>query len=62
MVVELQVNLADVDLVLVEQGELICPVGDLRDLEEGTAEDLLFLVDGLGVEVANDERAVCFVG
>ena len=44
MVVELQVNLADVDLVLVEQGELICPVGDLRDLEEGTAEDLLFVV------------------
>ena len=44
MVVELQVNLADVDLVLVEQGELVRPVGDLRDLQEGTAEDLLFVV------------------
>ena len=31
-------------------------------LEEEVLEDLLFFVDGLGVEVANDERAVCFVG
>lgn len=34
MIVKLQVNLTDVDLVLIEKGKLVGPVGDLGDLEE----------------------------
>lgn len=34
MIVKLQVDLTDVDLVLIEEGELVGPVGDFGDLEE----------------------------
>lgn len=37
MIVELEVNLTDVDFVLIEKGELIRPVCNLRNLKEGTA-------------------------
>jgi hypothetical protein len=37
VVIKLQVNLANVDLVLIQQGQFIGPVGNLRNLQERTA-------------------------
>lgn len=44
MIVKLQVNLADVDLLLIEEGELVGAIGDLGDLEKGPSEDLLLVL------------------